>query len=83
MDLSTLSMWANTLVLLIAVPLIVWVVWWGNDFWYVTLNLKLIPGTKLPPGHMGLPFVGEMFHFLWYFKILRRPDDYIHSKRHK
>ncbi|PWA55894.1 cytochrome P450 [Artemisia annua] len=31
---------------------------------------------------MGLPIIGEMFTFLWYFKVLCRPDDYINSKRH-
>ncbi|KAL5729529.1 ent-kaurenoic acid monooxygenase [Ranunculus cassubicifolius] len=30
---------------------------------------------------MGLPFLGEMLSFLWYFKILRRPDDFIRSKQ--
>ncbi|KAI3454617.1 hypothetical protein Pfo_011280 [Paulownia fortunei] len=32
---------------------------------------------------MGIPFLGEMLAFLWYFKFLRRPDDYINSKRRK
>ncbi|KAK3030722.1 hypothetical protein RJ639_037219 [Escallonia herrerae] len=40
-------------------------------------------GTKLPSGFMGVPFFGEMPNFLWYFKFLRHPDDYINSKRHK
>ncbi|KAK7827619.1 ent-kaurenoic acid oxidase 2 [Quercus suber] len=40
-------------------------------------------GSTLPPGHMGLPFFGEMLYFLWYFKILRRPDDFINAKRRK
>ena len=32
---------------------------------------------------MGFPFIGEMISFLWYFKIVRRPDDFINAKRHK
>ncbi|KAJ6845058.1 ent-kaurenoic acid oxidase [Iris pallida] len=32
---------------------------------------------------MGLPFIGETLTFLWYFKILRRPDDFIKSKKQK
>ncbi|CAI9787265.1 unnamed protein product [Fraxinus pennsylvanica] len=40
-------------------------------------------GTKLPPGYMGIPFLGELLSFLWYFKIARHPDDYINSIRHK
>lgn len=84
MDFSTI-MWVTTWVLVI-LPLIGWVLWWWNDLWYATLKLKfrggLISGTKLPPGHMGVPFFGEMLLFLWYFKVLRRPDDYINSKRH-
>ncbi|GMN45736.1 hypothetical protein TIFTF001_014920 [Ficus carica] len=39
--------------------------------------------AKLPPGHLGLPFNGEMLAFLWYFKILRRPDKFIDAKRKK
>ncbi|CAK8565046.1 unnamed protein product [Lathyrus sativus] len=61
------------------------VLWWWNEYWYV-LPLKykcLKSSTKLPPGHMGLPFIGEMISFLWYFKIVRRPDDFINAKRRK
>ncbi|KAK1433748.1 hypothetical protein QVD17_10664 [Tagetes erecta] len=64
-----------------------WLLWWWNDVWYglVTSTLRSSKGddTALPPGYMGLPIIGEMFTFLWYFKFLRRPDDYINSKRHK
>ncbi|KAK9925920.1 hypothetical protein M0R45_023179 [Rubus argutus] len=34
-------------------------------------------------GHLGCPFLGEMLTFLWYFKILRRPDEFINAKRAK
>ncbi|CAI8596139.1 unnamed protein product [Vicia faba] len=61
------------------------VLWWWNEYWYVIpLKFKCFKSsTKLPPGHMGLPFIGEMITFLWYFKIVRRPDDFINTKRRK
>ncbi|KAJ7949716.1 Ent-kaurenoic acid oxidase [Quillaja saponaria] len=30
---------------------------------------------------MGLPFFGELLTFLFYFKVLHKPDDFINSKR--
>ncbi|XP_058762852.1 ent-kaurenoic acid oxidase 2-like [Vicia villosa] len=61
------------------------VLWWWNEYWYVIpLKFKCFKSsTKLPPGHMGLPFIGEMITFLWYFKIVRRPEDFINAKRRK
>ncbi|PRQ16094.1 putative cytochrome P450 [Rosa chinensis] len=59
--------------------------WWWNEFWYV-LPLKLrgsSTGAKLPPGHLGFPFLGEMLSFLWYFKIVCHPDEFINAKRAK
>ncbi|KAH6807642.1 hypothetical protein C2S51_028750 [Perilla frutescens var. frutescens] len=56
--------------------------WWWNDYWYA-LPFLLRRRGKLPPGYMGLPFLGEMPAFLWYFKLLRRPDDFINAKRRK
>ncbi|KAM7475595.1 hypothetical protein LguiB_022838 [Lonicera macranthoides] len=66
------------------VPVVGWVLWWWNDLRYA-LPYKLggSATTQLPPGHMGLPILGEMPNFLWYFKFLRRPDDYINSRRLK
>ncbi|KAK1363375.1 Ent-kaurenoic acid oxidase 1 [Heracleum sosnowskyi] len=87
------SIWVVTWVLGI-LPLMGCYLWWSNDLW-CSLRLKLINGRreanaktgnsmiKLPPGHMGLPYVGELLSFLWYFKIVGRPDDYINSKRHR
>ncbi|KAM1340304.1 hypothetical protein ACFX2H_038716 [Malus domestica] len=66
-------------------PLLGLLLWWWNELWYV-LPLKLqhsTTGAKLPPGHMGLPLVGELLTFLWYFKVLRLPDDFINAKRAK
>ena len=59
--------------------------WWWNRLWYVTpfKVRQTTTGSTLPPGHMGLPFFGEMLNFLWYFKILRCPDDFINAKRRK
>ncbi|CAI9112319.1 OLC1v1012756C1 [Oldenlandia corymbosa var. corymbosa] len=39
--------------------------------------------APLPPGYMGFPFIGEMFNFLYYFKFLGGPDDFINAKRAK
>uniref|UniRef100_A0A1D1XNZ6 Ent-kaurenoic acid oxidase 2 n=1 Tax=Anthurium amnicola TaxID=1678845 RepID=A0A1D1XNZ6_9ARAE len=69
-----------------AVPLVAYLIWFWNDaFFWATLRLRALadhrPSGKLPPGHMGLPFFGEMPLFLWFFKVIRRPDDYIASKR--
>ncbi|XP_057460166.1 ent-kaurenoic acid oxidase 2-like [Actinidia eriantha] len=66
-------------------PIMVAIAWWWNDLRYVTslVSRSTTSDAKLPPGHMGLPFFGEIFSFLWYFKILRRPDDFINSKRRR
>ncbi|WCJ19467.1 Cytochrome P450 88A1 [Euphorbia peplus] len=58
------------------------VLWWWNEFWYVQVRLNR-NGAKLPPGHLGFPYFGEMLSFLYYFKFVRRPDDFINSKRLK
>lgn len=68
----------------VGVPLAA-LLWWWNDCLYA-LPLRLRrggSGAKLPPGYMGLPFLGEMPAFLLYFKFLRRPDDFINAKRRK
>lgn len=59
--------------------------WWWNELRYVQPVKRRFDaqGTKLPLGSMGLPFLGELPTFLWYFKFLRRPDEYIDSKRRK
>ncbi|KAK9278687.1 hypothetical protein L1049_028261 [Liquidambar formosana] len=67
------------------VPLLGWLLRWWNEFWYVFPLRKQCSsaGTNLPPGHMGIPFFGELFTFLWYFMVVRHPDDFINSKRRK
>ncbi|XP_059441033.1 ent-kaurenoic acid oxidase 1-like [Corylus avellana] len=66
-------------------PRLGWLLWWWNELWYVApLQARCsATGTNLPPGHMGFPLLGEMLTFLWYFKILRRPNEFINSKRRK
>ncbi|XP_065847260.1 ent-kaurenoic acid oxidase 1-like [Euphorbia lathyris] len=64
-------------------PILGLLLWWWNELWYVGLNSYDKNGAKLPPGHMGFPYFGEMLSFLFYFKLLRRPDDFINSKRLK
>ncbi|KAI9117661.1 hypothetical protein K1719_011827 [Acacia pycnantha] len=69
-------------VILGCLPLLGFVLWWWNELWYVVLSGRDSNKT-LPPGHLGLPFIGDTITFLWYFKFLRRPDDYINAKRRK
>ncbi|KAB2620625.1 ent-kaurenoic acid oxidase 1-like [Pyrus ussuriensis x Pyrus communis] len=80
-----ISMGVGVALVLGSLPLLGLLLWWWNELWYVLL-LKLqhsSTGAKLPPGHMGLPLVGELLTFLWYFKVLRCPDDFINPKRAK
>ncbi|KAF8378389.1 hypothetical protein HHK36_029728 [Tetracentron sinense] len=63
------------------IPGVVWLLWSWNELWFLTPLKAWSGATKLPPGHMGFPFFGEMINFLWYFKILGRPDDFIKSKQ--
>ncbi|PIA27968.1 hypothetical protein AQUCO_07400071v1 [Aquilegia coerulea] len=82
MDYYTQSWWLG--VVFGVVPLLAWTVWSWNELWFITLKRKAhSSSTKLPPGHMGLPFIGELLTFLWYFKIVSRPDDFINSKRER
>ncbi|GAB4854223.1 hypothetical protein Ancab_022810 [Ancistrocladus abbreviatus] len=69
----------------LVIAVIGWSLWWWNELWYVVpLKVRCTKlGAKLPPGHMGLPFFGEKLAFFWYFNILRRPNDFINSKRRK
>ncbi|KAL0416871.1 UNVERIFIED_CONTAM: Abscisic acid 8'-hydroxylase 3 [Sesamum latifolium] len=81
MEMAT-GFWVALLVGILAV--VGWLLWWWNDILYALRRLRRAGGgAKLPPGYMGIPFLGEMLTFLWYFKILGRPDDFINSKRCK
>ncbi|XP_077225238.1 beta-amyrin 11-oxidase-like [Tasmannia lanceolata] len=64
-------------------PLVVWLFWSWNELWFLAPIKASLNGAKLPPGHMGLPFIGEMLSFLWYFKIVCRPDDFINSRKQR
>ncbi|KAL5721968.1 ent-kaurenoic acid monooxygenase [Ranunculus cassubicifolius] len=65
-----------------ALPFLIWVLCSWNKFWFLAI-LKVGSGYRLPPGSMGLPLVGELFTFLWYFTVVRRPEDFINSKRRR
>ncbi|XAR50096.1 hypothetical protein NMG60_11004330 [Bertholletia excelsa] len=65
------------------IPVVGWVLWCWNDFWFGLQIKARNKSNKLPPGHMGVPFLGETLSFLCYFKCLSRPDDFINSKRQK
>ncbi|KAM7272220.1 hypothetical protein ACFE04_026883 [Oxalis oulophora] len=67
------------------IPVLGCLLWWWNELWYAGPVKRKYSGTatKLPPGHMGIPYFGELLSFLWYFKVLRRPDDFIDAKRRK
>ncbi|XAR50094.1 hypothetical protein NMG60_11004327 [Bertholletia excelsa] len=65
------------------IPVVGWVLWCWNDFWFGLQIKARNKSSKLPPGHMGVPFLGETLSFLCYFKFLSRPDDFINSKRQK
>ncbi|KAK4437111.1 Beta-amyrin 11-oxidase [Sesamum alatum] len=81
MEMAT-GFWVTLLVGIL--PVVGWLLWWWNDILYAPRSLRRTGGgAKLPPGYMGIPFLGENLTFLWYFKILGRPDDYINSKRRK
>ncbi|KAL2903115.1 Beta-amyrin 11-oxidase [Bienertia sinuspersici] len=73
------------LLLTIVVPLLALLCWWWNEIWYVrAVKAKCLAfNTKVPPGHLGLPFFGETFSFLRFFNKIGRPDDFINSKKIK
>ncbi|KAI4374548.1 hypothetical protein MLD38_012530 [Melastoma candidum] len=79
------AMTAWMTVILGVIPLLAWVLWSWNELRYVVPAVKKcsVFGSMLPPGRMGLPYFGEMFVFLWHFKIIRRPDEYIDRMRQK
>ncbi|KAL0318311.1 UNVERIFIED_CONTAM: Abscisic acid 8'-hydroxylase 3 [Sesamum angustifolium] len=64
MEMAT-GVWVALLVGILAV--VGWLLWWWNDILYALRSLRRGGGgAKLPPGYMGIPFLGEMLTFLWY-----------------
>ncbi|KAM3392798.1 hypothetical protein ACQJBY_013767 [Aegilops geniculata] len=65
-----------------AAPLLCLAVWHSADAWYrAAFFLRHGGRRRLPPGHMGLPFLGETLSLLWHFKLARRPDAFIATRR--
>ncbi|KAF6159914.1 hypothetical protein GIB67_032998 [Kingdonia uniflora] len=64
-------------------PLLLWLLWSWNEIRFLVPLKARMGDTKIPPGHMGLPVLGELLNFLWYFKIVGRPDDFIISKQER
>ncbi|XP_047050451.1 ent-kaurenoic acid oxidase-like [Lolium rigidum] len=67
--------------LLGAVPLLFLAFWHATDAWYRAAFFLKHGKKSLPPGHMGVPFLGETLSLLWYFKHARRPDEFISAKK--
>eukprot|EP01018_Ginkgo_biloba_P019838 Gb_31473 [translate_table: standard] len=51
--------------------------------WRYCHSLILKNGITIPPGHMGWPIIGELFDFLWCFKIIRNPEEFIRKRKAK
>jgi ent-kaurenoic acid hydroxylase len=66
---------------LLLLPLAAWHC--TDAFYRVAFALKRGRHHRLPPGHMGVPFLGETLALLWYFKVARRPDAFIAAKSEK
>ena len=66
-------------------PIVGVLLWFWNDIWFaIPVRLRgVADGTELPAGYMGIPFLGEMCTFLWYFKFLKCPDEFIDCKEKK
>jgi len=77
--------WAWWIGLLLgAVPLLALAVWHCNDVGhraaFAMRRWRRRCRARLPPGHMGLPFVGENPALKRYFRRARRPDGFVHDK---
>ncbi|KAH9320974.1 hypothetical protein KI387_015613, partial [Taxus chinensis] len=68
--------WVVELVLGLS-PLLIWVLSSFNEWRYCRQYLTSNKGGKLPPGHMGWPFIEEMLSFLWYSKFNGTIDEFI------
>lgn len=73
-----------TLVIVAGFPLLLWLLrCWNEIRFLLPALLRCKNGEKIPPGDMGLPIIGEMYKFLWCFKLVKRPDDFIINKKHR
>ncbi|KAJ6800729.1 ent-kaurenoic acid oxidase 2-like [Iris pallida] len=52
-----------------------------NEWRFVRGMHKAAAGTRLPPGSMGLPLLGEMIDFLRCFKYSKTPDLFIAKRK--
>ena len=80
--------WGWWLAIALLPPLLALAICHGNDaFHRAALVLKRWlhgrPRARLPPGHMGLPFVGENPALKRYFRRARRPDGFVHDKKRR
>ncbi|XP_059077046.1 ent-kaurenoic acid oxidase 2 isoform X2 [Cryptomeria japonica] len=76
------AMWVLGLVLGL-LPLLIWVLRSFNEWRFCHSHLRSNNGGKLPPGHMGWPLIGELLEFLWYFKFIDKPDEFIWKRNAK
>nr|UHB15508.1 cytochrome P450 [Paris polyphylla] len=60
-----------------------WILRRFNDWWFLRgIEAEAeAGGPKIPPGSLGWPVIGEIIDFLWCFKFLGRPDDFITKRK--
>ncbi|XP_058088361.1 ent-kaurenoic acid oxidase 2-like [Magnolia sinica] len=66
---------------LVLLSFLVLYVRWINDRWHLRGLETGTNGSKVPPGSMGWPLIGEFLDFLWCFKFLRKPDHFIAKRK--
>lgn len=79
MPVGDLAWWLG--LLFGAAPLLCLAAYHAADAWYRAAFFLAHGKKRLPPGHMGIPFLGETLSLLWYFKHARRPDAFISAKK--
>ncbi|RLM73454.1 ent-kaurenoic acid oxidase 1-like [Panicum miliaceum] len=78
--------WGWWLAIALLPPLLALAICHGNDAFHraafaLKRRLHGRPRARLPPGHMGLPFVGEKPALTRYFSRARRPNGFVHDKK--